>query len=812
MKTRPGQHWIWLLIPLLVVLGFCIWLFWDLPSPHNLDNYTSTSSSIIYDRSGRVLFEFPPPFTGSHTPVPLSDIPVALQQATIAMEDKNFYTNPGFDLAGITRAVWYIISNEDVVMGGSTITQQLVRNLLFTPSERTEMSFRRKMRELTLAVLITQRYSKDEILEFYLNETYYGNLAYGVEAAAQSYFGKHVRDLDLAECALLASIPQAPALANPLENYDRAKLRQAIVLDRMVEEGYTTPEQSELAKNETLYLASVRFPIRAPHFVMYVRRYLEQELGLERLQSGGLHIHTTLDIDLNETIRDLMRYRLSLLAACNYKQDCPPGGYNVRNAAVIILSPQTGAVLAMVGSPDYFSARISGAVNGTTSLRQPGSAIKPITYAAAFEQGTMTPATMLLDIRTSYVTREGQPYVPLNYDLTFRGPVRLREALASSYNLIAVKVLDAIGVETMVNLAHRMGITTLDDPEKMGLALTLGGGEVSLLELATAYAVFANEGSYVSPRVVQYVDDANGNRLWTEPCLLGMQSCSDGLVLDSRVAYLISDILSDDTSRIPTFGEGSILNLTRPAAVKTGTTTDYRDNWTVGYTPNLVTGVWVGNADNESMQYLTSTSGAGGITGAAPLWHDVMEIALSKMPVEDFTRPAGMVESEVCAVSGKLPSPSCPHRILEVFIAGTEPQDICDMHQLIEGQTYLLLPPEAASWAVEHNIPQPPESLLLPASDEGILVLTRPDQGVTYQLDTTVPPEVQKIEISAVARENFTQVELLLNGKLLSIHTQPPYTTFWQLEAGEHVIIAAGTTESGVIVWSEPVHIEVYPP
>jgi 1A family penicillin-binding protein len=806
MKTRPGQHWIWLLIPLLVVLGFCIWLFWDLPSPHNLDNYTSTSSSIIYDHSGRVLFEFPPPFTGSHTPVALSDIPVALQQATIAMEDKNFYTNPGFDVAGITRAVWSIISDRDMVMGGSTITQQLVRNLLFTPDERTQITFRRKMRELTLAVLITQRYSKDEILEFYLNETYYGNLAYGVEAAAQSYFGKHVKNLDLAECTLLASIPQAPALANPLENYDKAKRRQAIVLDRMVEEGYITQEKSELAINETLYLASVRFPIRAPHFVMYVRRYLEQELGLGRLQSGGLHIHTTLDIDLNETVRDLMRYRLSLLAACNYEQDCPPGGYNVRNAAVIVLSPQTGAVLAMVGSPDYFSARISGAVNGTTSLRQPGSAIKPITYAAAFEQGTMTPATMLLDIRTAYVTREGQPYVPLNYDLTFRGPVRLREALASSYNLIAVKVLDAIGVETMVNLAHRMGITTLDDPDKMGLALTLGGGEVSLLELTAAYAVFASEGSYISPRVVQYVDDENGNRLWTDPCLLGAQPCNDNMVLDSRVTYLISDILSDDTARIPTFGEGSILNISRPAAVKTGTTTDYRDNWTVGYTPNLVAGVWVGNADNEAMQYVTGTA------GAAPLWHDVMEIALSKLPVEDFTRPPGMIEIEVCAVSGKLPAPSCPHRILEVFIAGTEPQDICDMHQKIEGQTYLLLPPEAASWAVEHNIPQPPETNFIPAGSESSLTLTSPDRDAVYQLDAGVSLDIQKIKINAVASGTFDTVTLLLDDKPIAHLTNPPYSVFWQLETGEHEIIATGTTEGGAIVWSEPIYIEVYSP
>jgi membrane carboxypeptidase/penicillin-binding protein len=441
--------------------------------------------------------------------------------------------------------VWFNLWHNDALMGGSTITQQLVRNLMFTPGERNELTLRRKIRELFLAIRITQHYSKEQILEHYLNETYYGNMAYGVEAAAQSYYGKHVSDLDLAECALLAVLPQAPALWNPLENYPEAKLRQAIILDRMFEDHYITQEQANLAKNETFYFAATRFPIRAPHFVMHVRRYLEQELGLSLLQSGGLHIYTTVDIDLNDTVQDLMQYHLSLLATCHHREECPPGGYNVRNAAVLVMEPVSGAVLAMVGSPDYFSVRISGALNGTTALRQPGSAIKPITYAAAFQQGDITPATMMLDVRTAFVTREGNPYVPLNYDLTFRGPVRMREALASSYNLIAVKVLDTIGIETMTNLAQRMGITTFDDPDKMGLALTLGGGEVSLLELATAYAVFANGGYAISPRVVRYIDGANGQRVWTDACLAGTGPCNEEQVLDSRVAYIIKDILSD---------------------------------------------------------------------------------------------------------------------------------------------------------------------------------------------------------------------------------------------------------------------------
>ncbi len=803
MKTGSRWRWIGFSVLLLILVTVLLWLFWDLPSPDNLTAYTTTSSSIIYDRYRRVLFEFPPPFTGSHTPVALTDIPTVLQQATVAIEDKDFFSNPGYDLRGILRAVWFNLWHDDAVMGGSTITQQLVRTLMFSPGERTEITLRRKMRELFLAIRVTQRYSKEQILEYYLNESYYGNMAYGVEAAAQSYYGKHVGDLDLAECAMLAVLPQAPAFWNPLENLPEAKLRQAIVLDRMLAEGYITRTQSELAKTETLYFAATRFPIRAPHFVMFVRRYLEQELGLSLLQSGGLQIHTTLDIDLTDTVRDLMRYRLSLLATCNHQAECPPGGYNARNAAVLVMAPETGAILAMVGSPDYFSESISGALNGTTALRQPGSAIKPLTYAAAFEQGTITPATMLLDVRTAFVTREGNPYVPLNYDLTFRGPVRAREALASSYNVIAVKVLERTGVETMVNLAQRMGITSFDDPDKMGLALTLGGGEVSLLELATAYAVLANGGFAVHPRVVRSVEDSEGNRLWTDDCLEGTSPCMDKAVLDPRVAYLITDILSDDLARIPTFGESSDLVLSRPAAVKTGTTTDFRDNWTVGYTPNLLTGVWIGNADNEMMKQVT------GVTGAAPLWHDVMEVALSELPAVEFAQPEGMVQREVCAVSGLLPNPYCPHHMMETFIAGTEPTESCDVHQKIGDQVYLVLPPEAQAWAVEHNIPQPPESEGSPLQTIPTLMLTRPDQGAVYRMDKSVALESQKIEVTAAGQGGYTRVTLLLDGAPLAAFSAPPYTVYWQLEPGQHTFQAVGVTGDGGEVWSDVVQIEV---
>ena len=557
MKSILSRLWKALMLGggacLLVCLAAGLWLFADLPSPEDLDRYTTAPSSKIYDRYGRLLFEMPPAYAGFHSPLTLEEIPLALRQATVATEDASFYLNPGFDPVGVMRALWWNFRGGEVVMGGSTITQQLARLLLLSPEERSERTVARKLREIMLAVQLTQCYTKDEILTFYLNEIYYGSMAYGVEAAAQAYFGKSASELDLAECALLAGLPQSPVAYNPLENLGAAKTRQSVVLGLMASEGYITAEQAALAEAEPLYFASVPFSIRAPHFVMYVRAQLERTLGRERLEAGGLRVVTTLDVDLNEAARDSMRYRLELLSTCEKLPDaCPPGGHNVRNAALVALDPQTGQILAMVGSPDYFSARIAGAVNGVTALRQPGSSIKPLTYAAAFEDGTLTPASVLLDERTAFVTREGTPYVPLNYDLRFRGAVRVREALASSYNVPAVKTLELIGVERMAGLARRLGITTFDDVDRMGLALALGGGEVRLLEESAAYAAFANGGFRVTPVAVLRVEDAAGQVLVSESSGIGPQ------VLDPRVAYLITDILSDDQARMPSFGEGSV--------------------------------------------------------------------------------------------------------------------------------------------------------------------------------------------------------------------------------------------------------------
>jgi 1A family penicillin-binding protein len=849
MLARLGHHRLWagvavaLAILLAAGLGTHFWLLADLPSlddPSSLYAYAAAPSSKIYDRSGRLLFEMPPPYSGFHSPVSLDEIPLALRQAVIATEDDGFYENPGVDFTAILRSAWLNLRNRRIVSGASTITQQLARNLLMSPEERYEQSYTRKLREAILAWRITRRYSKDEILALYLNETYFGNLAYGVEAAAQTHFGKHVRDLDLAECALLAGLPQSPPAYNPFENLEAAKKRQAVVLGLMAEQGYITADQARQAESEKLYFASAPFDIRAPHFVMYVRGLLEEELGLERLEQGGLRIYTTLDLDLNEMTRDVMRYRLEMLANCQgtgsrQQNDCPPGGHNVRNAALVALDPQTGEILAMVGSPDYFSARIDGAVNGTTALRQPGSSIKPITYAAAFQSGTgpdvtrLTPATMMLDVYTSFVTREGASYVPLNYDLQFRGPVLLREALASSYNLIAVKVLDSIGVETMTGLARRLGITTFDDPDRLGLAVTLGGGEVRLIEETAAYAAFANGGRAVQPVAVLRVEDSEGSLLWSQAPGMGEP------VVDERVAYLISNILSDNTARIPSFGEESVLKLTRPAAVKTGTTTDFRDNWTVGYTPGLVAGVWAGNADSEPMHEIS------GVSGAAPIWHDFVEAALKGAPVHDFERPDGLVETEVCALSGLLPGPDCPHRVTELFLAGTQPTETCTMHQRIAidratglratantppdrivQKVYTILPPEAQEWAQAEGIPGPPpvvgqpgaggEQQVALTSGRGLpLAMGSPDDGAVYRLDPGLPTDAQRIEVLAYAAAgvSFGEVTMLVDGRPIARISAPPYETLWQLEPGSHVFSAEGVTLSGERVASDEVQLHV---
>ena len=645
-----------------------------LQSMEGVENFQTTR---IYDRDGNLLYEV---FDeGRRTEVPLDRIPFAMRWATIATEDDTFYDNPGFDPPSIARAAWDWIRTGEIQSGGSTITQQLVRQIVFSYEERNEQTLRRKLKEAALAWVMTRRYSKDEILELYLNEVYYGNLAYGVEEAAAVYFDKHASDLTISEAAFLAGLVQSPATYDPYVNFEAAKIRQRQVLDLMVEHGYFSQADADAAFSEPPLLpsdlASPDVSLVAPHFTVAVRHELERLPSIDpaMVARGGLRVYTTLSMPYQALGERVVAEQVAAVSA----------EANLHNAALVAINPNTGEVLAMVGSVDYDDESIDGNVNVILSPQQPGSAIKPLTYAAAFERG-WNPSDILWDVPMVYDDGQGGLYEPRNYDGRSHGPVRLRDALANSYNIPAVTLLREVGVPGLLEIARRFGVESLgDDASSYGLSLTLGGGELTPLELTTAYAVFANGGHRIEPHLVTRVTDSQGNPIYEAPAAVGEE------VLDPRIAFLISSILSDNAARTPAMGEDSALLLSFPAAAKTGTTNDFRDNWTVGYTPHLVVGVWAGNTDNSPM-----AEGTSGLTGAAPIWHEYMEgvyadpamAALLEGPGlpplrSDFTPPSNLESRQVCVLSSlRDPAPAdrgCPRLRAEWFrtggIPGVEP-------------------------------------------------------------------------------------------------------------------------------------------
>ncbi|MBX3085528.1 MAG: transglycosylase domain-containing protein [Anaerolineae bacterium] len=668
----------------------------DLPPPSQIaDIREEFQTTRIYDRTGqRVIYEVVDP-DGDRQYVPISEIPKTLIEATLAIEDKTFYTNPGFDIRGIIRAVWLAIQS-DTVQGGSTITQQLVKQTLIDPKERTAVTTDRKIKEVILAAEISRLYSKDQILEWYFNTNFYGNLAYGVDAAAKVYFGKRVQDLTLGEAAILAAIPQNPAL-NPIDNPQPSRERQRVVLEYMLAQGYITQEQMTQTLQETVIISPLteRFGITAPHFSIFARQQAEQLLneqgldGARLVLGGGLKIYTTLDLDLQYQVECAARayiIRISgggATAAPNTTNGTPctaaqylPALSNfdltkprpVTNASVVVIRPDTGEILSLIGSVDYWNTGIQGNFNAALGLRQPASTFKPFVYVTAFasSQPVYTPATMVLDIPTTF-NQNGIPYTPRNEDEQFHGPMSVRKALANSYNIPVVRVMADLGITNVVRRARQLGLSSLNPTqESSGLALALGSSEVTLLDLTYAYTVFANLGTMVGkpdanprpgfrtldPTSVLRIEDKDGNVLWEyKERTPTLQRAN---VLRDALAYLINDILADNQSRQAAFGVDNALALTRPAAVKTGTTNDNRDAWTVGYTPDIVTGVWVGNNNNASMGDDVS-----GSTGAAPIWHAIMEYYLQGKPVSTWQRPASVVEATVCQISGLLPTPDC---------------------------------------------------------------------------------------------------------------------------------------------------------
>ena len=628
----------------------------ELPPPQELRNRASQSfqSTLIYDRNGDLLYELIDPHGGRRITVPLDQISPKLIDATISTEDKDFYQHPGFDLVAIAKAVYRNTREGGTVSGASTITQQVARALLLSDEERAQRTASRKVKEIVLAAEISRRYSKNDILEIYLNEIYYGNLAYGVQAASQTYFQKDAKDLNLAEASLLAGLPQAPAIYDPFTNPEATLERQQQVLSLMVVNAKVTEAEAEAAANEmSQRIRSLKPPrndnARAPHFVTYVRQVLEEQFGAQAIYRGGWRVKTTLDLKLQAIAEETVRTNVDKLA-----------NRHVTNGALVAMEPATGQILAMVGSKDFNDETIDGQVNVALRLRQPGSSIKPVTYLKAFEMG-WTPATLIWDLPTQFPGYPG-PYKPVNYDGRFHGPVMLRSALANSYNVPAVKALQFVGIDKMLEMARRLGITTFKDPSNYGLSLTLGGGEVKLLELTGAYAIIANKGVRIPPTPILEITTSDGR------AVPGSARPQGQRVIREQHAYLMTSILSDNAARTPAFGANSPLKLKRPAAAKTGTTNDYRDNWTIGFTPEMVVGVWVGNSDNTPMQNVS------GITGAAPIWHDFMEKALAGKPAQNFWTPPGLVDMQVCGDSGAQPN-ACPKRVREVFAADQLPLD-----------------------------------------------------------------------------------------------------------------------------------------
>lgn len=585
------------------------------------------SGTTIVDRNGIVLYNGYG--AQANKVIQLGDIPQNLKNATLAAEDPSFYDHPGFSWQATARAAWVDVTHGGTVEGGSTLTQQLVKNAILT----SQKTFERKFQELVLAMELENRYSKDEILGMYLNEVYYGQGSSGVEAAAQSYFRKPAHDLTLSESAFIAGLPLGPSRFDPNLDLESAVGRRNFVLDRMANLDMITSDQSKSAKAEPLNAQSRDITIKAPHFVFYVLNQLREEYGDDAVEQGGITVKTTLDYAKQERAQAIVAAQIEHLA-----------GHNATNGGLISLDTSTGDIIAMVGSRDY-SAPGFGAVNVMLANLQPGSSFKPIAYVTAFTKG-WNGSSQVDDKPIREPNGDGTYYQPKNYDLKFRGQVTLRRALANSLNIPAVQVLKFAGIPQTLDMAHKLGITSLNDPSRYGLSLVLGGGEVRPIDMATVYGTFANQGMNVKPRAILKVSDR------FEIDITKDNQPKPVRALEAKYAAMITSILSDNPARTEEFGANSPLKLSRPAAAKTGTTNDFRDNWTVGYTPSLVTAVWVGNNDHSAMYNVD------GITGAAPIWHDYMEMALAGTPVENFPIPPDITGFHVCATGGLTPTTS----------------------------------------------------------------------------------------------------------------------------------------------------------
>lgn len=792
----------------IITIG-CFFIFiiffgwWTQPS------LTQTGTIKIWDRNNVLLYESAGS-VGKKIPITYDKLPKHLIDAAIASEDISFWTNPGVDFKAIGRSTIINIKEGRIVSGASTISQQLARISIISPNQISTRSFIRKVREILVSLRLNTSYSKKDILEMYFNQMYFGNLAYGIQAASSTYFDKDVSQLSLAESTFLVGLLSSPARRNPFTNLKEAKGRQVQVLNLMVKHRFIPKEKADSAKKEKIVLTKKKNNIKAPHFVHYILQEVDT-LGIEK--DLGINVYTTLDFPTFTLSEDIAKLSVGRLK----------DQHDLSNASLVLIENDSGEILTMLGGIDYFDATHAGQINMATSPRQPGSALKPITYATAFMQG-YTPATLIYDVKKVYKTKKGEGFTPNNYDGRFHGLVLAREALASSLNLPAVEILDRIGIKKFLKVARNLGITTFTQEDRYDLALTLGGGEVKLLELTNIFSSFARGGEYKTPYAIQKIVSDWGKILYIHKNEQRIQVLGKK---GKQVAYLISNILSDPKARIPGFGEKNPLVLSRPAAVKTGTTTDWHDNWTVGYTPTYTVGVWVGNNDNHPMKDIT------GVVGAAPIWNQFFEEFLKSKPVEQFIRPDGMKEVDVCVLSGKLLDGLCPEKTSEVFIEGTEPKEKSRLHKkvlidkrngllagsscpedFIEEKIFIDYPSQVYTWAVEDNQEVIPRQFS-PLCNSTRQITSQPYLEITYPKEKTIFESApflvnnQRVVFEISTSSTINKVTWYVDGNVFKLTQEFPFTVSWSPQLGQHVIKAVGETFNSKKIESEHVHFSV---
>jgi len=780
------KYWSLMLCMLLVI----VLAVWTQP------NLKPKSTLKIYDRNGQLLFELAGE-VGRKQEASFDQFPTHLVQAVLSAEDERYYDHPGVDVKAIIRSMYSNLKERRIVSGASTITQQVARLHSGAVSGNILLRFVAKIRQSITALRLTAAFSKEDILTSYLNEVYLGNHNYGFAAAANFYFHKNVDKLSLNESAYLAGMIASPAKYNPYMHQSDGENRKIYVLEKMGANGLITRETIDVLKNQPNYFAKPEADMIAPHFIEYV----QSQLKTLHLPTRDVSIYTTLDINTFKLSQKIASYWVEKLKDLN----------NVHNASMVVLDNRTGEILSMLGGINYFDAANDGSVNMVTALRQPGSTIKLVTYTAAFMQG-FTPATLLLDVKTSYQTKKGEGFIPNNFGDTYHGLVLARTALASSFNQSAVEMLDKIGIDSFIQTAKALGLSSYQDPAQYDYALTLGANEVSLLELANAYATIARGGVFRQTYVISKVTNSRKRVIFEHIPSVGEQRLGS---YGEQVAFLISDILADPIARMPGFGEKNYLTMSRPAAVKTGTTTDWHDVWTVGYTPSYTVGVWMGNNDNTAMNRISSA------TGAAPVWNQFLEEFLKDKPVEEFAKPKGIVELEICALSGDLYDNLCPERKMEYFIAGTQPKHPSSMHKLVaidtrnsllaspqcpaevvEQKLLIDYPPAVYSWARDNNKPALPHDyspLCLGMNDNSpalplYISITNPKNKAVFE---NAPQLIsrQGISLEASVSPSIKKVIWYVDAMVVAQTFQPPFSAILPLKSGEHMVYAVASDE-----------------